>query len=91
MAFMADKDIRSAAENINNAYPGAKVYTATVLGNPRAESAAKLAEILTSCGLDAIAADDIKSAVSLARAAAPLTVICCSLDLYKDFSETFRN
>ena len=91
MAFMADKDIRSAAENINNAYPGAKVYTATVLGNPRAESAANLAEILNSCGLDAIAADDIKSAVSLARAAAPLTVICGSLYLYKDFSETFRN
>lgn len=87
MGFMADKDIGSAVLNIKNVYPSAKIFTVTVQNNPRAETAENLAKKLNECGLDATACDTINSALNYAKSCAPLTVICGSLYLYKDFSE----
>lgn len=84
MAMMADKDAASAAKIIINTYKKATVYTVAVEDNPRSETAERLAEKLSACGITAIACNDIRTACAAAKG--KLTVICGSLYLYKDFS-----
>lgn len=84
MAMMADKDAASVAKIIMNTYKKATVYTVAVKDNPRSETAERLAEKLSACGITAIACNDIRTACTAAKG--KLTVICGSLYLYKDFS-----
>lgn len=91
MGFMADKDISSAVSYIKESYPDTKIFTVTVCDNPRAETAEKLSEILNTCGLNATACKDIDSAICASQSSAPLTVICGSLYLYKDFANSKKN
>ncbi len=86
MATMADKSYGEMLDIIKNAgYK--KIRTVSVLDNPRAETAVKLAKTANTRGLWATAFEDIGSALENPE---EITVICGSLYLYKDYFDLHK-
>ncbi len=83
MATMADKDISSSLEILNDVKNLQHIFTVTVRDNPRAMAAENLAEIIKNAGFFATASSSITDA--LLKITADMTVICGSLYLYKDY------
>lgn len=87
-AAMADKDIDSSLSLLkeNGFCSRAKIFAVTVRDNPRAQTAQKLMAQFESFGFDATACADIGTAYRKAVSESPVTLICGSLYLYKDFT-----
>lgn len=88
-AAMADKDIDASLLHLKeNGFCGrAKIYTVPVKDNPRAALPEALAEKFISFGFDATPVKTIGEAYEKAVKENPVTLICGSLYLYKDFNE----
>jgi len=88
-ACMADKDIKESLELLSENETDF-IYT-TVKDNPRAMSAAALAERANDLGFPGLAFEEIGDAYREAKVRGRLTVICGSLYLYRDFREFYDN
>ncbi len=89
MAFMGDKDIEGAFEEIKRSGldKNSEVFAVKVKNNPRAAEAAGVCNIAEKCGIKARSFLALEEAYNEAISKGKLTVICGSLYLYKDFSE----
>ena len=85
-ACMADKEIEGSLKMLAEGGKTEFIYT-TVKDNPRAMSAAALAEYAARIGFGGIAYENIGDAYEDAISRGTLVVICGSLYLYKDFRE----
>ena len=91
-AAMADKDIDASLSHLkeNGFCSRAKIFTVPVKDNPRAALPEALAEKFKSYGFDAAPFKTIGDAYEKAVKENPVTLICGSLYLYKDFNEYIK-
>ena len=89
MAFMGDKDIDGAFEELKNSglMERSKVYAVQVKDNPRAAFPEDICKVANAHGIEAVPFDNLKQAYDAALSENPLTILCGSLYLYKDFDE----
>jgi dihydrofolate synthase/folylpolyglutamate synthase len=87
---MADKDIDASLLHLteNGFCERAEVFTVPVKDNPRAETPEKLADKFSKFGFDATPCENIEMAYMKATAENSNILICGSLYLYKDFTES---
>ena len=85
-ACMRDKEIENSLKMLSEG--DTEFIFTTVKDNPRAASAAELKEKAKSLGYTGDAYEEILDAYTDARSRGRLVVICGSLYLYKDFTET---
>ena len=91
-AAMADKDIDASLLHLrkNGFCERTKIYTVPVKDNPRAALPEALAEKFKGYGFDATPFKTIDEAYEKAVTENPVTLICGSLYLYKDFAEYIK-
>lgn len=91
-AAMADKDIDASLLHLkkNGFCERTKIYTVPVKDNPRAALPETLAEKFKGFGFDATPFKSIGEAFEAAVKENPVTLICGSLYLYKDFAEYIK-
>lgn len=89
MAFMGDKDIDGAFSELKRSglMEKSTVYAVSVKDNPRAASPDDICKVAAGYGIKCLAVKDLKTAYSTAISENPLTILCGSLYLYKDFDE----
>ncbi len=89
MAFMGDKDIDGAFEELKKSglMERSKVYAVQVKDNPRAAFPEDICKVAKAHGIEAVPFDTLKQAYDTALSENPLTILCGSLYLYKDFDE----
>ncbi len=86
-ACMKDKEIKASLELLSHGKT--EFIFTTVKDNPRAMSAAMLADRAKELGFSGLAFEEISEAYKAALSKGKLTVICGSLYLYKDFREFY--
>ena len=91
-AAMADKDIDASLCHLkeNGFCERTKIFTVPVKDNPRAALPETLAEKFKGFGFDAKPFNSIGEAFEAAVKENPVTLICGSLYLYKDFAEYIK-
>ena len=91
-AAMADKDIAASLLHLkkNGFCERAKIFTVPVKDNPRAALPEALAEKFKGFGFDVCPTKSVGEAYESAVKENPVTLICGSLYLYKDFTEYIK-
>lgn len=91
-ASMADKDIDASLRLFKESdFPNrAKIFTVPVKDNPRTQTPEKLASQFETFGFQAVPCTDIGKAYEMAMKEENIILICGSLYLYKDFTESTK-
>ena len=84
-ACMRDKEIEDSLKMLSEG--GAEFVYTTVKDNPRAATAAELAEKAAALGYPGTPIEEIEDAYRYALSKEKLTIVCGSLYLYKDFQK----